>query len=344
MFNKLMKIFKKQTPKEYLSCRYIHGGITFMDNAIRVCCSHKCGVTFIEDYKGGFINWNRIYEKRKKVIEDCKKGIIPENCKGCIDLEKRQWSDEIPLIDDIYINHWDHCNCGCVYCVQSSRGEYLVSEKKPSAFYNVFEHINYLYNNNKVSKKAHVELVGGDLTVLDEADSIINKCLDNGVERMSFHSSCINYSQGIERALKEAPQVDFDFSIDCASRELYKKIKRIDAFDQVIENVKKYLACSEKAKDSLIAKYIIVDGLNDNIEELDKWLELMYSIGIRNTKVDINFKKFFPEFHHSDPTVPAHYYEMFEHYNKKIEQLGIKDHCWEFTRRVIKEGGIPKGY
>ncbi len=328
---------------EYLSCRYLQGGVTFMHSALRTCCSHKLGVTFVDNYKGEPVDWKELDKVRRRVIENCKKGIIPKNCKGCVDLEKKQW-EKHSLIDDIYLNYWDHCNCGCVYCVQDAHGKYLQTDVQPSSYYSALEHIKYLYQNNMVSKNAHVELVGGDLTILDEADEIINICLDYGVNRMSFHSSCIYYSKGIERALKEAPFVDFDFSLDCSSPELYKKIKRTDSFNQVIENVKKYLACSDKAVECLTAKYIIVDGLNDSVEEIDNWLDLVYSIGIRNTKVDVNFKKFFPEFRHVNPTVPPHYYEMYDHYNKKIAQLGIKDHCWEFSKRVLRDGGIPVDY
>lgn len=334
---------KKAESKEYLSCRYLHGGVTFMHGAIRTCCSHKCGVTFVDNYKGEDIDWYKMAETRKTVVENCKNGIIPENCKGCIDLETKEWQNEA-LIDDIYINHWDHCNCGCVYCVAGAHAQFLETEKKPGRYYEVFKHLKFLYENKMVSDKAHIELVGGDLTILDEADDIINLCLDHGVGRMSFHSSCIYYSQGIERALKEAPTVDFDFSIDCGNRELYKKIKRIDAFDNVVENVKRYLACSDKSHDAIIAKYIIVDGLNDNIEALEEWLQLVHGLGIRNTKVDINFKRFFPEFHHSDPTVPKHYYDLYAHYKKRIGEWGINDCCWEFSKRVLEEGGIPKGY
>ena len=342
MLGLLKDLFEKKD-KEYVSCRHLHGGITFMHGAIRTCCSHKQGVTFFENYKGEPIDWKKVDEQRKKVIKDCKKGILPENCKGCIDLEKKKWDDS-QLIDDLYFNYWDHCNCGCVYCVAAQHATFLQTEKSKSKYYSVLEHVKELYKNNMISKNAHIELVGGDLTVLDEAEDLINLCLDNGVGRFSFHSSCIYYSNGIERALKEAPSVDMDFSLDCGSRELYQKIKRIDAFDQVVENVKRYLNASEQAKNAIIAKYILVDGLNDNIEEVEKWLTLMHSIGIKNTKIDVNFKRFFPEFHHEDPTVPTHYYDIYNHYKKRIEELGIKDHCWEFSRRVLEEGGIPKGY
>ena len=329
--------------KEYVSCKSLQGGITFMHTAFRVCCSNKLGITLADNYKGEPIDWKKIAEIRKEVIDDCKRGILPENCKGCVDLEKKEWGEH-NLIDDIYINHWDHCNCGCIYCVARSHAVFLETEKKPSRYYNVYKHLEQLYKNNMVSKEAHVELVGGDLTVLDEAEKIIKLVLDYGVKRMSFHSSCIGYSEGIERALREAPIVEFDFSLDCGDRELYKKIKRIDAYDKVIENVKRYIASSPNAVGSIIAKYIIIDGLNDNIEELDKWLNVIYDLGIRRAKVDVNFTRFFPEFNHHDPTVPPHYYEIFAHFKKRLEELGMQDCCWEFSRRVLEAGGIPDGY
>ena len=342
MFDIIKNILKKDN-KEYLSCRHLQGGITFIHSAIRTCCSHKQGVTFFEGYKGEPIDWKKVADVRKKVIKNCKNGIIPENCKGCVDLEEKIWADE-QKITNLYFNYWDHCNCGCVYCVAGSHAQFLETEKKPSRYYSVLNHLKELYKNKMISNKVHVELVGGDLAVLDEADDIINLCLDNGVGNMSFHSSCIGYSQGIERALKEAPAISLDFSLDCSNKELYKKIKRIDAFDCVIDNVKKYLSVSEKAKDSIYAKYIIIDGLNDSVEEVENWLKLIYSIGIRNAKIDVNFKRFFPEFHHSDPTVPKHYYDIYNHYNKRIQELGIQDHCWEFSRRVLESGGIPENY
>lgn len=341
MLEIIRNLFNKDDHQAFSCCRHIMGGITFMHNAFRVCCSNKEGITFAENYKGEKINWKKIRKERKKIIENCKNGILPEKCKGCVDLATRVWDDN-NLIDNIYINHWDHCNCACVYCLADSHSQFLQKTSKPSRYYNVYEHLKQLYKNKMISPDVFVEMVGGDLTVLDEADDIINLCLDNGVGVMSFHSSCIFYSKGIERAIKEAPLVIFDFSLDCGNRELYKKIKRIDAFDDVIANLKRYMACSENSKESLVAKYIIVDGYNDNIEALEEWLQLINSLGIKKAKVDIDFKRFFPEFHHPDPTVPKHYYDLYDHFYKRIKELGIEDNCWEYSKQVMAQGGIPK--
>ncbi len=339
----MFEFFKKNNEKEYESCRFLQGGVTFMHDSVATCCSNKLGVIFYDNFKGGKIDWKKIEHTRKNIINDCKKGIVPENCKGCIDLQKKKWADS-SLIDEIYLNYWDQCNCGCVYCVLSSHADFLQTDKSAGKYYSVLGYLKELYKKKKISKNAHIELVGGDLTVLDEAEDIINLCLDYGVGRMSFHSSCIFYSEGIERALKEAPCVDFDFSLDCGSKELYKKIKRIDAFDSVVANIKRYLSCSKKAPDALIAKYIILDGLNDSIEEVEKWLHVISDIGIKNAKMDINFKRFFPEWHHYDPNVPKHYYDIYNYFEKRTKELGIKTHYWEFSKRVFEQGRTPDGY
>lgn len=345
MFDNLIKFFiKKEEPKELKYCRFLNGGVTFMHSSVRACCSNKCGITFIDNYKGEKIDWEKINKQRKTIIEQCKKGKIPENCNDCVELTTVDKWPEDSLITSIFLNYWDHCNCGCVYCIQDAHGIYLQKEKKPSRYYSVAQEIKSLFDKKMVSKDARVEMVGGDLTVLDEADDIINCCIDNNIQGMDFHSSCIYYSQGIENALKSNLSVTFDFSLDCASKEKYKQIKRIDAFDNVIENVKKYLSFEKPGIDKIIAKYIIIDGLNDNLEELSNWIELIHSLGIKYAKMDVNFVKYFSECNSLDVTVPAVYYEMYEYFNKKIEEYGIQDCCWEFSKRVMQEGGRPKGY
>ena len=201
-----------------------------------------------------------------------------------------------------------------------------------------------MYKQKVLAPNVHVELIGGDLTVLDETDKIVEFCIEHGASEMAFHSSCIYYSKAIERALKEVQETTLDFSIDCGNRELYKKIKLIDAFDNVVANLKRYIKCRENAQDCLIAKYVIVDGYNDSVEALEEWLQLINSLGIKKVKMDINFRRFFPEYKHPDPTVPKHYYKMWEHFKKRVKDFSMEDKCWEYTIKVFETGRIPDEY
>ena len=81
----------------------------------------------------------------------------------------------------------------------------------------------------------------------------------------------------------------FITSLDCATRELFRKIKGVDKFDVVIENIKKYVIESKSASNNIVVKYIILEGVNDSKEEIDKWIELCSNLGITKFFVSIEF-------------------------------------------------------
>lgn len=341
MFEKIAKYFSKQKPEEYVSCRFMQNGLMFLKDSIHSCCSNKRGITFLYNYYGGKIDWDTIQQKRKKIIQDCKNNIIHDNCVGCVELQKKYWENN-DKIEYLYINHWVQCNCGCIYCIEKDNVKHLQKEAYYKGEYNLYQHIKDLYKKKMISPKLHFEMIGGEVAILDEADKIINICLDHGVSIMNFHSSCIAYSKGIERALKEV-DTSLEFSLDCGNRELYKKLKRIDAFDQVIENVKKYVNCSEKAKNLIIAKYIIVDGYNDNIESIEEWISLIHKMGIKNAKLEVNFLKFFKKLN-ENVEIPEHYYKLNEYYKKRVAELGIRPLYWEFSRRILENDYTSKDF
>lgn len=118
----------QKTTEAYLSCRFLNYGIAFMHTAIKTCCHSKEGITFYSDYKGEKIDWARVEKQRLDVINNCIQGVLPETCKGCINLAKRNWNNSL-LINEIVINNWDQCNCNCIYCVYSSHGTFLQTKK-----------------------------------------------------------------------------------------------------------------------------------------------------------------------------------------------------------------------
>ena len=338
---KIINNFFKDNNKEYQSCKFIQGGIMFLGDSIISCCSNKKGITFVENYCGGRINWDKIQKIRKEIIKNCKNNIIPDTCEGCVELEKKCW-DKKNLIDNIYINHWIYCNCGCIYCNAISL-KHLQKNSSYKGFYSVYNHMKTLYQKKMISPNLHLEFIGGEIAILDETDKIINLCIENGVGDMSFHSSCIKYSKGIEYALKNIKS-SLEFSIDSGNKELYKKIKRIDAFDDVISNIKKYMASCKNPTESIIAKYIIIDNYNDNIDALEEWITLINNLGIKRSKIEINFKKYFKKFNSGEINIPLHYYELNNYYKKRTSELSITNEYWEFSKRILNRYDCSKDF
>ena len=81
-------------------------------------------------------------------------------------------------------------------------------------------------------------------------------------------------------------QLSVVISIDSSSRETYKKIKQVDAFNTVCKNLKKY-SKAQKNSFNVISKYIIIPEVNDNKEEIDNWLKFNKENNIEIIVIDI---------------------------------------------------------
>ena len=76
-------------------------------------------------------------------------------------------------------------------------------------------------------------------------------------------------------------------SLDSGNRNLYKKIKRVDCFDNVINNIKLY-SSAEYSKDNTFLKYIILPEINDNKKDFIQFLDVALDCGIKGIKIDVN--------------------------------------------------------
>lgn len=319
-----LKILLKKTKesKEYVSCPYIEGGLFFSFNFLSACCRAQNGLIFDNNFKGKNINWNKLKNYRLNTIKNCKKGIIPLGCEGCPDLKKKDWDSINPdkLINELFVMSWAHCNSNCVYCNQKSVGEYLLKEPKKSKFYDFYPILKMMYDKKILARNLHFEFIGGELTVLEETPKIIKLVLSKPHEKITFLTSGVMYSPEIEKAFKET-MCGLTISIDCGCKETYEKIKRIDAFDEVIKNIKIYRNANKHM--GLTLKYVLLEGLNDNIEEINKWLDLCKSLDIRYCSLEVDYRQFIPEYGNVRTELPLHYKTLTEYFKTKTNEYKI---------------------
>jgi molybdenum cofactor biosynthesis enzyme MoaA len=70
-------------------------------------------------------------------------------------------------------------------------------------------------------------------------------------------------------------------SVDAGTRETFKRIKGIDAFDKVWENIKKYYDFGSR----MLLKYIFVDE-NSNDTDVERFIKNVVNIGVSNIAID----------------------------------------------------------
>ena len=129
---------------------------------------------------------------------------------------------------------------------------------------------------------------------MKDFEKVVELCIKNGIENYMIHSNGIRYSKSIEKLIK-TKNVKLIISIDSASRETFKKVKNVDCFDKVVESMKKYAKAQRKGECTVRSKYIIIPGINDNLEEIIKWYDLSVKMGIKMLILDVEmgwFKKY----------------------------------------------------
>lgn len=316
---------------KYLSCRYIEHGVDFEHRRLETCC-FTChtgggGITLLQNYKGEQIDWDSIFAKKREYRNKHREGNLSPQCLGCVFLEEKEWDQE-DYINFLQFNHWVLCNSKCQYCYAVQNREYY-SKITP---YNVVPVIKEMVEKKILRPGGEVSFGGGEPTIYEDFEELINILLDNGFYNMRIHSSGIKYSPAIERAIKEG-KLNVVVSIDSASPEVYKKIKNVDKYHQVLENLRKYADANKNGYGLMTSKYIIIPNVNDNVEEIEKWIQQTISVGGKWLALDIEDVWY----KNNRTTISEFYSYLVDYVIKRADELGMK---WELYDRArgLKEG------
>ena len=76
-------------------------------------------------------------------------------------------------------------------------------------------------------------------------------------------------------------------SLDSGNRNLYKKIKRVDCFDLVKNNIKMY-SSDDYSRNNTFLKYIVIPKINDNRRDFKQFLNIALECNIKGIKIDID--------------------------------------------------------
>ena len=323
----------------YKCCKYIHNGMCFMLNRIKTCNDLHYGVVLFDtETDGNVIDIEKVFEKRRELVENCKKGIYFEPCVNCDKFVEDEWDDNINIIH-LSIFHWLHCNCACVYCFQDKErkaiGGYSENIEK-SQYYEAYPVLKYLYDHNMMEKdKLRVEFGGGEPAILKELPDLISLINKNGFEFCLIMSSGIRYSEDIEKLLQN-PNTQFTVTIAAGSPEIYKKIKQRDKFFEVKNNLKRYIANSANP-DNIWVRYLIYEGINDTEKDIKDWLDMCVEINAKSVEMTFEFCQSFNE--KKGQPYPPHLKELIDYYLEEGKKTNL--HC---LVDMTTQGIIARGY
>ena len=96
-----------------------------------------------------------------------------------------------------------------------------------------------------------------------------------------FYTNCMKYDEDIAQNLHDNPNSAINLSIDSGTPETWKKVKGIDNFDKVTENLARYYTQSARSG-QITLKYIVLPGVNDIYEDYQSLMEIMKVLEVKH--------------------------------------------------------------
>lgn len=315
-------------------CKYLANGINFHMSGIAFCNKLWWDLNPYADYGKNALE--EFLKNREEVLINLFKGNVPEDCSHCMYLHDADESEISDKINFIEINHWNECNCACFYCSAREATKLKITTKRnQKGVADVLSMLKKLEKLNLLDKDLKLSFVGGEPTLLKDFVNIIKFTIKHKFS-VDILTNGILYEKYIPKALLASNNSYMNISLDCGCRETYKRIKGVDEFDNVVKNLARYVKDSKEASKRIMAKYIILEGVNDNKEEIDKWLDLCIKIGITS---------FFPaiEFCHSvkEPEkniISDNVAELYQYIKERVRSMG-PDYTlptYDFVEEFIK--------
>lgn len=318
-------------------CSQLNNVISFFPERIMSCCTSIVGPVYFENIESNKDIDYMIFKELKKVAFN-QLNSSDSLCKNCFFLKEKTENDVYTdLYNELNISHWMHCNCNCIYCLRErKKADNVRFFKKNSRHYNLLPIIKGLYDNNLLDvDNLLVRFQGGDISVLKEFEPLVREFDKRGVSEFIFLSNNIIYQPIISEMFKKRKSLLLT-SLDCGSRETYKKIKRVDKFENMINNLKRYKKeCGDKAR--LNVKYIVIPEYNDNEKEVKLFLQLMNKLEIPIINFEIDYRYINSGLTHYYK-IPKHFYDLFDLFQDYSTKNNVELDICEYTRNILKKG------
>jgi pyruvate-formate lyase-activating enzyme len=264
--------------EKFYSCSELQNNLIISSEKILFCCLSNLPSSKLPSVNFDNDDYTEIADNatalRQEIINDIKNG-GGKYCPGCKNIRENHWI----LLDNktsfVAVAGMSSCNANCFYCDRS----HLLRHNYAAA-----PILRRLIETDKIDKGARIDLAGGEITIQPNAEDFYS-IIDN--YNSYILSSGILYSERIHKLIsrKNYPYSLIFVSIDSGTRETYKKIKRVDKFDEVRTNLIKYAENGGKVR----LKYIMINDINDNYEYADGFLDICREVHAESVVLSYNF-------------------------------------------------------
>ena len=160
------------------------------------------------------------------------------------------------------------CNFDCMYCRSNARHAKKIDDQAPK----LPALIQHLKDMNLLADDYGINVAPGEPTVHPEKDSIFDSldCYSNVINTNLYVYNEKLYKLTADKFTKLV------VSIDSGTKETFKKVKGVDAFEQVCNNLKRF---SNAGYGIIVLKYVFIPNVNDNEVDIEGFVNVCKNTG-----------------------------------------------------------------
>lgn len=194
------------------------------------------------------------------IAEEFKSGRVHEYCRGCNYIQEKYYY-QTKKIRQLAITAASSCNFNCVYCSNKHFALYDANR----VFVDSYNAISTIADMGLIDADTFITLSSGEFSINNDGNKLVR--MISKYKSTLFTNASI-WSEAAAQALEVGNSYLY-VSVDAGTRETFRKIKGVDAFESVCKNLKRYAE-----KGTVVLKYIICEGVNESNDDLEGFFRL----------------------------------------------------------------------
>ncbi len=258
----------------------IHAG----DLALSLCCENLSNTPRIpfgetaEETLRSFVGEGLLAAMECATVGDDSQRHFTAGCVGCAQFREGDYTVS-PLIQYVNLSMYPApCQSRCIYCEVAKNVPVMESDTVKKGYDLIFATLELAERSGIISPNAIWQISSGEIAIHPYRDRIM-KLVER--KRAVFYTNCMKYDEAIARNLHDEPNSAINLSIDSGTAETWKKVKGLDNFDRVLENLVKYHAASTRPG-QITMKYIVMPDINDLYEDYLSLMEIMKALEVKH--------------------------------------------------------------
>jgi pyruvate-formate lyase-activating enzyme len=247
------------------SCKHLEEDLLVQRDKIYFCCLDAVkvevpSVDIAEDMRWDEM-WTAFARTRDEIIESLNDDARPRTpCHGCRFVKEDRYCTELQTVT---VDFPSVCQFNCVYCDWNFKTSMCADRIKDTK--RLLGFFKYLEGNQKIGKDVRLVIASGEITIHPMRDEILRFFGDYACR---IFTNAHVYDEKIAEMLSFGGSSLY-VSVDAGTSETFANVKGVDCFWIVCENLLRY---AESGPVEL--KYIVLPGLNDNVADLDGFMDL----------------------------------------------------------------------